>query len=195
VTRRVRLLGLAGLLVLVAGAAVLVFGRPDGDGAEPLDAGSVGDLTQALEGGATFADADVVLYNRADSPLTLESVRVIADGPDVPASFRFLVAGPDRTDDIQGGADLQCPPSFFKPKSMGPVRGFTLQPRSTATGGEGAVLITCFKAPAESGRFRITGLRITYRHDGDRRTVTISRNLAVCVAPDARCEPVGEPVT
>jgi len=87
------------------------------------------------------------------------------------------------------GADLRCPPTFFAPKSISPAGGFTLQPRSTATGKEGAVLITCFEAPIDPGRFEVTHLRITYTSDGERRTTTIPRRLFVCSAANARCDP------
>jgi hypothetical protein len=175
----------AGVLVVVA---VLLITRDGGNGSEPLDAGSGGDLSQRLEGGQTFADADVYMFNRSDAPLTLESVEVVARGPNIPSSFRFLVAGNDRTTDIQGGADLKCPPDFFKPESIEPVRGFVLAPRSTPEGKQGAVLITCFKGPPNPGHFNITDLRITYTSDGKQRTTTIPRVLAVCTARNQRCD-------
>lgn len=175
--------------MLIVALVALWLALDGGEAPEPLDAGAAGDLSQRLELGQTFADADVYLFNRSEQPLTLERVEVIAKGPNVPKPFRLLVAGPGRTTDVQGGADLRCPPSFFKANSIGPVRGFTLQPRSTATGKEGAVLITCFEAPIDPGRFEVTHLRITYTSDGERRTTTIPRRLFVCSAANARCDP------
>ena len=129
------------------------------------------------------------MYNRSDQPIELESAKVIARGPNVPTDFRFLVAGPNRTDDALGGVDHRCPPTYFKRASMKPLRGFVLQPDSTPTGKEGAVLIICFTVPPAPARFRITETSIAYVQDGDRRTVTFPNRFSMCAAKDRKCDP------
>jgi hypothetical protein len=190
VTARPRLLVSIAAGLVVAVIAVLLIARSKDDAPEPLDIGSGGDLSQRLEDGQTFADADVYMFNRGDQPLTLDRVEVVARGPNIPSRFRFIVAGRHRTDDVLGGADLKCPPEFFKPASLRPLRGFVLHPRSTPEGEEGAVLITCFKAPPSPGHFEITHLRITYTSDSEQRTTTIPRVLAICTERRGkRCDP------
>lgn len=182
-------LALAAAAVAIAAivAAVLILRGPE---PQALDAHtSYDELGGRREGGETIANGLIYMFNRSEKPIELESAKVIAGGPNVPTDFRFLVAGPNRTSDAQGGVDHHCPPAYFKRESMQPLRGFVLQPDSTPTGKQGAVLIICFTVPPAPSRFRITETSITYRQDGERRTLTFPNNFVLCAARGGKCDP------
>ena len=182
-------LALAGAAVAIAAivAAGLILRGPE---PQALDAHtSYDELATNREGGETIADGSIYMLNRSDKPIELESAKVIAVGPNVPTDFRFLVAGLDGTTGAQGGAELRCPPTFFSRARMKPLPGFVLPPASTPTGKRGAVLITCFTVPPAPSRFRITKTSITYRQDGERRTLTFPNSFALCAARGGKCDP------
>jgi hypothetical protein len=182
-------LALAAVAVAVAAvvAAVLILRGPE---PQALDAHTAYDeLGTSREGGETVANGLVYMFNRSDKPIELEGAKVIAGGPNVPTDFRFLVAGLNGTTGVQGGAELRCPPTFFSRARMKPLRGFVLQPVSTPTGKRGAVLIICFTMPPAPSRFRITETSITYRQDGERRTLTCPNNFVLCAARGGKCDP------
>ncbi len=139
------------------------------------------------EGGETVANGLVYLYNNSKQPIVLEAARNLATG-DIPDDFRFLVHARSAGDEFPGGIELQCPPSFFKKATMRPLNGFVLQPRSSESGKLGAVLITCFTVPPSPSRLHITKTRISYRQDGDPRSLTFTNDFAVCGAPKGRCD-------
>lgn len=187
-SRRGRLV-LAAVVALVAAAAVafLVLG---GDEPPALEAAtSYDELGGREEPGATVANALTYMHNRGDEPIVLEGARIL--GSSVPP-VRFLVAGADRTDDVQGGVDAQCPPPYFKPGSVKALRGFSLPPDTTEKGKQGAVLIFCLTAPKAPARVRMAELELTYRQDGERRTLTIPNRFTICVDTRARCEAESE---
>jgi hypothetical protein len=184
--RRLTLAAAAGLLVV---AVVLFLVLRHGEGDPALDAStSYDELSTHKSGGETLANALVYLHNRSGKPITLQGASVKTTGK-APREFRFLVAGPGRTDDVQGGVEEQCPPSFFTAQSIKPVSGFRLEPDATAAGRQGAVLITCFTVPDAPSRFRFTEMTVTYLQDGKRRTATFPNHFAVCSAPGGKCDP------
>lgn len=187
----VALAAAAAAVAVIAAAGLIVLRGPE---PPALDAHAAYDeFATKREGGETIANALVYMFNRSEKPIELEGAKVTAAGPNVPTDFRFLVAGPDRTDDAQGGVELRCPPRFFKRQSMRPLPGFVLAPDSTAAGKQGAVLITCFTVPPAPSRFRITETTVTYRQDGEQHTVRFPNRFLVCAAPDNKCDPSATP--
>jgi hypothetical protein len=189
--RRRSALVLTAAAVSVAAIALVIVLIVGGGSNEPaLDAHtSYDELSTHRRGGETVANGLIYMTNRSKRPLTLESAKVLARGPNVPSDFRFLVAGPNRTTDAQGGVELRCPPTYFKRESMVPLKGFVLQPASTPDGKQGAVLIVCFTVPPAPARFRFTETSITYLQDGERHTVRFPNVFRVCAAKDGKCDP------
>ena len=87
---------------MVAAVAVVVLSR--GEQPHALEAKtSYDELGGREQEDDTVSNSLTYMYNRSDKPIVLQDARIIASG-DVP-SFRFLVAGANRTERRPRGVD------------------------------------------------------------------------------------------
>lgn len=140
----------------------------------------------ALEPGQRYTDGLAAVLNTGTEPVRVLSVAPVGVRGDLPPYQVFMAAagrGAPRRTRIG-----ESPDDVFNPASIKPLAGFTVPPQTTAEGREGAVIIVAYK-PGQAGWFSHQGLRLTYRADGQTRTVNIPTAYYGCVAPRAKCDP------
>jgi len=147
-----------------------------GHGEGPLDApGPAGFRAEGRNTGDVFTNGSVLVFNRGDVPITIESVR-----PEVTGDLTVLgvqIAGPER--DI-GFTDVYL--AFPPPTDgLGPVAdadGFVL-PAGEPGASEGFELLIGFRV-GDADRSVVTAIVIDYTADGERYQGRFINTMVVC---------------